>query len=255
MHRLFPCTLPWKLFHFSHPGGETLTDGLRQGLAELYPGARIFDFYSLSENVALIASCAHGTLHAMDDYAFHEFVDAGGAPVTEGVGEILGTAYFSHAMPLIRYRTRDFARVRPPAWGCPCGRRGHRAVECIEGRREDHLLTPDGRHVTFITPPVGYGRGIAASQYVQDRPDHLRVNIIPGPDYDPAGLAEVERQLRLRLGTEIAIEFHTVAALERRPGDSGKIPFVLSRLSPTIYATPNLALPDAPGAGKPAEGP
>ncbi len=218
--------------------GETLTRELRQALLEVYGGPRIFDYYGLSERVAHIATCPHGTLHAMDDCAFHEVVTSEGAPVTEGVGEILGTAYFNFAMPLIRYRTRDLARVAP-ARTCVCGRR-HRVIEALEGRRDDHIETPEGKVITLITIPQEEGRGIAASQLIQDARDHLWINILPAPDYDPTSLADIERRMRDRVGPSMRIEFRTVSALERRPGDRGKIPSVISRITPTLMGRSNL---------------
>ncbi len=225
--------------------GESLPPDLRRRLSEAYGGARVFDFYSMTENAVLIAECPRGGLHMCDDYACHEIAAPDGTPIASGTGEILGTSYSNYAMPLIRYRTRDFARLPGgPAAPCPCGRT-FRTVAAIDGRTEDFIRTPDGRSINLFEEPISAAGGIAASQYVQDAPDSMYVNIVCGPDFDPACLPGVERELRRRVGDAMRIEFRTVAELERRPGDSGKTPFLISRIGNSVYGPRDS---DAPAA-------
>jgi len=59
-------------------------------------------------------------------------------PLPDGeVGEIVLTTLRREAMPLIRYRTRDLARVNPGP--CSCGRT-HRRLSRIKGRTDDMLI-------------------------------------------------------------------------------------------------------------------
>lgn len=213
--------------------GESLPPALRNRLAQAYRGARIFDYYGMSESAALISECPAGRLHALDDYAWHEFVDGQGKPVEAGRGEIVGTGYGNDAMPLIRYRTRDLATVAAVDKRCRCGRT-LRVVEEIEGRADDFVVTPDGRALKDIEEPMDHAVGVAASQFVQDEPDHLYVNVLPGPDYLPESLLQVEERLREQLGPGMRIEFRVVEQLERRSGASGKTPFVISKIGNTV---------------------
>lgn len=215
--------------------GESLPVSVRRTLSEAYGGARIFDYYSMHENAVLIVECGHGTKHVIDDYACHEFVDDAGRPVAAGRAEIVGTSYYNLAMPLIRYRTRDFAWLPADAAPCACGR-PFPAVAIIEGRKEDFVVTPEGRILQLFEEPMNEARGIAASQFIQDAPDHLTVNLLPSPDFDPGSLAAVERELRRRIGPTMRMDFRLVEALERRPGDSGKIPFLISRIGHSFYS-------------------
>ena len=214
--------------------GESMPPSLRRRLSEAYGGARVFDFYGMTENAALITQCRHGSLHALDDYACHEFVDERGEPVEEGRGEIVGTGYYNDAMPLIRYRTRDYATLSRERQRCRCGS-PFRVVQGIEGRMEDFVLTPDGRSINLFEEPIEVGTGIVASQYVQDAPDHLYVNILPGPDFLPASLGAVEEKLLQQVGPGMRVEFRVVDQLERRSATSAKIPFLISRIGNTIY--------------------
>jgi phenylacetate-CoA ligase len=214
--------------------GESLPVSIRRMLSDAYKGARIYDYYSMAENAALITECRYGNKHVMNDYAFHEFVNPEGRSIMAGQGEIVGTSYYNYAMPLIRYRTRDYARLPANETCCPCGQT-YPTVEMIEGRKEDFIVTPEGRLLNLFEEATHEGRGIAASQYIQDAPDRLTVNILPSMDFDPECLPVLEKALRLRIGSTMKIEFKLVEALERRPGDSGKTPFLISRIGHTVY--------------------
>lgn len=214
--------------------GESMPPSLRRRLSEAYGGARVFDFYGMTENAALITQCRYGSLHVMDDYACHEFVDGRGEPVQDGRGEIVGTGYYNFAMPLIRYRTRDYASLSRDQQRCRC-HSPFRVIQGIEGRMEDFVLTTDGRSINLFEEPIEAGTGIVASQYVQDAPDHLYVNILPGPDFVPATLGAVEVKLRQQVGAGMRIEFRVVDQLERRSATSAKIPFLISKIGNSIY--------------------
>lgn len=213
---------------------ESLPPSFRSRLSEAYGGAHIFDFYSMKENCVLITECRYGTKHIMDDYAWHEFVDEEGQPVEKGRGEILGTSYYNYAMPLIRYRTRDYARLPVSKKKCLCGR-SFRSADFIEGRKEDFIQTPDGKFINLFEEPLNVARGVLASQYIQDALDHMYVNILPGPDFDLSSIEEVEKEIRIRVGAAMKLDFKVCDQLERRPGESGKAPFLISKIGNTLY--------------------
>lgn len=218
---------------------EALPSSTRARLESLYAGARIFDLYSMTENTVFASETELGNRLVHENYAFHEFVDSSGRSVVDGSCEIIGTSWHNLAMPLIRYRTGDHTTLQPIP-GDPSARYA-RAIGPIEGRREDFVVTPDGRRFNLFEDAMNDAVGVSASQYVQDRLDRLYVNMIPADDFDPTSLARVEAVLRSRLGPDISIEFRVVQALERRNGQSGKIPFVLSRISHAQYSDGDFA--------------
>jgi phenylacetate-CoA ligase len=221
---------------------ESLPPSVRRRLSELYGGARVFDIYSMTENCVMITECSAGTRHVLDDYAWHELVDADGNPMDAGRGELVGTGYYNYAMPLIRYRTRDWAHWATDRGPCPCGRPS-RSIGAIEGRKEDMVQTPDGRVINLFEDPFNLTRGVLAGQYIQDAPDHMTVNILPAPDFDPDSLKDMERDLVERVGEKMRITCRVVDELERRPGDSGKIPFVISRIGNSLYSAGDFSEP------------
>ncbi|MDZ7761297.1 MAG: hypothetical protein U5L00_13720 [Desulfovermiculus sp.] len=214
--------------------GESLPQALRKKLETSYQ-AEVFDYYGMTENSSLITECMAHTYHVIEDYAFHEFLGPGLQPVRSGRAEIVATNLYNYAMPLIRYRTRDLAWLSPHTQTCPCGL-AFRSVEKIEGRKEDYILTPDGTRLNLIETPLNAGQGITMAQYVQDAWDHMYVNIVPGPDFEPDSLQEVKKELRRLVGDRIGIDFHLVDRLEQRGKDGlGKIPFIYSKIGKSLY--------------------
>jgi phenylacetate-CoA ligase len=211
--------------------GDSLVLPYKLKLEKIY-GSKIYDFYGMTENCAMITDCEYGKKHIIEDFAFHEVLGTDGNEVNNENGELISTSYYNYAMPLIRYKTRDLIKLLPSNMVCDCGR-NFRMVEDIEGRKEDFIKTPEGRLVNLFDEPTGMGKGITLSQYVQDSPDHMYVNIIPGSDFEKEFLINVEKFLRERLGNSIKIEFKIVSELETRGG--GKTPFVISKIGNSLY--------------------
>ncbi len=122
-------------------GAEPHSEQTRQRVERLY-GVKAFNSYGLSElngpGVAMECPEQNG-MHLWEDAFLLEVIDPDTLePVREGeTGEIVLTTLERRAMPLLRYRTRDLARVLPGP--CACGR-GHRRLSRIEGRSDDMFI-------------------------------------------------------------------------------------------------------------------
>jgi phenylacetate-CoA ligase len=198
---------------------ESLLDHQRATIERVLP-VPLFDFYNQNERAALISTCAHGRYHCHEEYGLVELVDG----PTDGGVEIVATTFHNRAMPLIRYRTGDLAT--PDERGpCPCGR-PYRTVAAIQGRIEDIVVTPDGRHVGRLSPAFKHSPGIRLSRIVQQTTDEIRVDIVKAATYSAQDQERLERELRIRLGEEIGIRYNFVDAIQ--PGANGKIKFVVS---------------------------
>jgi phenylacetate-CoA ligase len=115
-----------------------------QTIAERWQ-ARVFSTYGVTEMAASLCECGTGRGgHMHPQLLYLEALDATGQPVPDGeVGELTVTTFGVEAMPLVRYRTGDFAALyRDP---CPCGRSTPR-VGPIAGRK-DHKLKLKGTTV------------------------------------------------------------------------------------------------------------
>src|SRR5262249_52985021 len=67
-----------------------------------------------------------------------------------------------------------------PASVCACGRKLP-MLESVEGRNDDTIITPNGRHVGRLDPVFKSNFPILEAQVIQDAPDHLLVQIVPAP--------------------------------------------------------------------------
>lgn len=122
-------------------GAEPHSEEIRKRIEEAY-GVFAPNSYGLSEmnGPGVAFDCPHKTgLHLWEDSYILEIVDPKTLePVPDGeMGEIVLTTLCREAMPLIRYRTRDLARVLPGP--CPCGRT-HRRLSRIQGRSDDMFI-------------------------------------------------------------------------------------------------------------------
>ena len=133
-----PRSLPLRFGHF---GGEPWTEDMRREIEEQLD-ILAFNNYGLSEVIGpgVSGECAaRNGMHFQEDHFLVECIDPETQePVPEGEpGELVITSLTREAMPLIRYRTRDIARVyREP---CPCGRNTMR-MSRVTGRSDDMLI-------------------------------------------------------------------------------------------------------------------
>jgi len=111
----------------------------RAGLAlEKSWGAKVLSTFGVTELAASLCECEAGSGgHLHPELLFLEALDEQGSPVPDGeVGELTATTFGVEAMPLIRYRTGDFAAIhREP---CRCGRCTLR-IGPIVGRKNQKL--------------------------------------------------------------------------------------------------------------------
>ncbi|UZQ86360.1 phenylacetate--CoA ligase [Thermoclostridium stercorarium] len=122
-------------------GAEPWTEAMRREI-EGQLGIKAHDIYGLSEvigpGVAVECECQSG-MHIQEDHFIVEVID----PETEeplpigSEGELVFTCITKEALPLIRYRTRDVARLTDEK--CPCGRTQVRMSKVL-GRTDDMLI-------------------------------------------------------------------------------------------------------------------
>ncbi len=133
-----PRSLPLKYAHF---GAEPWTDEMRQEI-ESQMDLLAFNNYGLSEVIGpgVSGECAmRDGMHLQEDHFLVECLDPDTLePMPDGEeGELVITALTKEAMPLLRYRTRDIARLdRSP---CACGRTTAR-MSRVTGRTDDMLI-------------------------------------------------------------------------------------------------------------------
>lgn len=123
-------------------GAEMFTPGLKKRIMETWD-MDVHDIYGLTEmcGPGVSTDCdAHDGLHLWEDHFLVEVVD----PITlepvdvEEEGEIVLTTLTKEGMPLLRYRTRDIAKLYDMNT-CSCGRT-HVKHSMIKGRSDDMVI-------------------------------------------------------------------------------------------------------------------
>jgi len=178
--------------------------------------------YGMAEGVANISECPEGNLHVDEDYAHIEFL-----PVNSSSYRIIGTNYTNYAFPLIRYDVGDLAELEDPEKRCPCGCTG-RLVRSIDGRKEDYVLTPDGRRIGRLDHIFKDMVNIKECQIFQERVERVVFRVVRGKEYTGKDEKMLLHETRTRLGNRIEIVIDYVEAIERT--SQGKLRFVISKI-------------------------
>ena len=184
----------------------TLLPGLQRSLQNHFD-CPVLDVYSLNETGPL-AVAVNGAYHLLQPRLYVEVLDDEGAASLPGVrGEITVTGGFNPFLPLVRYRTGDYARLE---WAGDEPR-----LLDIEGRAPVVFRAADGRLINNIDVSTAL-RPLPLAQFAlhqcADGALHLRV---AGAGVDEA----VVRSALLKVfGAHQALTIETVSALEPSGG-------------------------------------
>lgn len=201
---------------------ETLVAEIKHRFEQAF-GCPTFDHYGSAEMVALVTMCEQGKYHPNPEFGIVEVL-RNGEPVRPGEqGEIVATGFINPVMPLIRYSMGDSAVLGES--GCACGR-NFPVLERIEGRMDDVLITPDGRHVGRLDPIFKAVASLYETRIVQDRLDHVTVEAVIRGELPAAEERVLLEELQARLGSAMLIDFVRVPAIERTAG--GKLRAVVN---------------------------
>jgi phenylacetate-CoA ligase len=124
------------------PGGSI--PATRARVAQLWPGARMFDHHGMTEVGPVTYECPARpcSLHIIESAYHAEFIDpATGKPVAPGqIGELVLTTLSRIGSPLLRYRTGDLVKRPPHTSTCTCGRNELLLEGGILGRTDDMIV-------------------------------------------------------------------------------------------------------------------
>lgn len=209
---------------------ENVLPDQRRRLEELF-GTRVFSIYGLSERCCFAAECERSSeLHVHETYGIVELLDEEGNVIREpGVrGEIVATGLISTTMPLVRYRTGDFA-----AWAdgeCVCGMPGRRLVS-IEGRRKREYLVSSAGVPIYMTAINVHSPAllkVARYRFVQERPGEATLLVQPGPGFQDEDGRSVLAEMGAKLEGQVRLRLEVVSEIPLSP--RGKHVFIDQRI-------------------------
>lgn len=214
-------------------GSELSTQAERDAWAETL-GVRVCDEYSTEELGRVASQCPQGSYHLHEDVVLTEIVDEQGRS-TSDVGEVVGTELHNHAMPFVRYRQGDLARISDRA--CPCGRHTRLLTDLV-GRRNDGFLLRDGTRLSagFLLD-VSYRailglseEMVSAYRFVQKDPDSAVFEVVAGTAWGDQSEGLIKAALASELPAVLAVSVVLVPEISRSAG--GKRSTVVREFAP-----------------------
>lgn len=193
-------------------------------------GIKIITFYGHTEKLILIEQLDRNTFTIEPGYGFAEIIGEDGKPVSApgDEGELIGSTFYNRAMPLLRYRTGDYAVFTGRTVAVDGIKKP--IVGAISGRREKSIIyRHDGSYTTANAFEIHDERKMTfeAIQYLQERRGHLVVLVVKGADFIPEDEAFMRRHYGYAMLGEEYVEIRYVDSLITQP--NGKTLTVINR--------------------------
>jgi len=194
-------------------------------LARKVLATELIDYYGLAERVAFAYAFEPSAYRFLPGYSYNEllpYAEDGDAHLYE----LVATGLLNLKMPLIRFRTGDLIRIDADADPLAVGY-GVVPFPEVVGRTGDYLVAPDGARLMGIDHIPRGVRNIVRMQVVQERPELVRLLVVPGPGFTENDRATILANAAKKLPPDMKVSLETVSELERTT--SGKAPFVIKR--------------------------
>jgi phenylacetate-CoA ligase len=196
----------------------------RELIEEVF-NCRTHDHYTSSEYACLATECVEGNLHISPEVGIIEVLDENNIPVKIGeVGNLVLTGLLNYTMPLIRYDIGDVGSISYEKCNCGCQ---FPLLKNLEGRKDDLLITKDGRRIGRLGPVFRGDINIKEAQIIQISLESICVKIVPGKDYSVQDGKTIIKRLKERMG-ELNVEIELVDEIERT--GRGKFRAVINRI-------------------------
>lgn len=157
--------------------GEDLTSVTRLTVEQMW-NVVIRDIYGLQETGCIAWQCESGDYYHIDEERILiEIIDDGGNSVPDGeIGEVVVTNLVNYAMPLIKYKTSDYAAIIRDS--CECGR-ALLGIRRLQGRTRGFIRLPNGK--VFNPKPIKdylTSEKIVSWQISQKNPTLLKLKLV-----------------------------------------------------------------------------
>src|SRR5690625_220837 len=204
---------------------EVLTNKVKEDINKAF-GVIPLSRYTTEELGVLGMECPEEqNLHLNNINFIIEVLDQNNKPVLPGEqGEIVVTDLYSHAMPLIRYKTGDLAVLGKGT--CKCGLETP-YLETLLGRQLEAIYDPDGNTVESmaINGRMRDIEGIRQFQFIQTGKAEYTLNIVKIKN--SIDELEIEKRYKEIIGLNATIIFKYVDDIP--PLKSGKRPYILQK--------------------------
>lgn len=185
--------------------------------------------YGMTENVTAASECSKGNMHLFPEVGVLEIMDFNeDIPLAPGkFGRMICTGLINPDTPLIRYDVGDAGSQNLNEGFCECGRQMPLLNE-IEGRTDDMIITPDGKHIGRMDPVFKTDLKIKEAQIIQEALDLIKIKVVPADGFGDADIQDIIQRVQQRLGDNVSMAVEQVAEIPRTK--AGKFKAVVSRL-------------------------
>lgn len=201
-------------------GSEGVTEFQKNLITEQL-GIPICEFYGHSEKLIIGGPCkGNKAIHIEPTYGYFELINNKGEVVKNPgeIGEIVGTTLHNLYMPLIRYKTGDFAEYVGDY--CPSCKRHLTLIKNIQGRWDKNkIYLADGTYIstTALNLHSDLYEHINGLQYVQHTPKLLEVHLIKGASFNKKILERFNNHFETALNGRCDFRIVFKEVIEKEP--------------------------------------
>lgn len=191
-------------------GSEKLFPYQREKIEKVF-GCRAYHWYGHSECLALGGACEHSDkLHFFPQYGYTELLPSG---VFDEQGrelcEIVATGFNNRVMPMIRYRTGDYA-LRSNKQTCGCGR-NYLLIDEVVGRQQEFIVDASGSLISATSLIFGQHyevfSGLESIKLHQNRPGEIDVVLVRGAGFRDDLYREMQDRMNSLIGERMSMCF------------------------------------------------
>jgi phenylacetate-CoA ligase len=185
-------------------------DGYKDKLRDAFgDNVTLIDYYGLAECVPIACECKYERgLHVVEDFCYVEVIDPeSGEVVGEGErGELVVTHLNKEAMPLLRFRTGDLARVEVVE--CECGKR-LTLPKGVFGRTDEMYKVKGVKFYPSQLPLILKGLGLSGKfkvviERTEKGTDYLKL-VVEGKDVDVEAVKRAVKEHMLITPNEVEV--------------------------------------------------
>lgn len=192
-------------------------------ILDLFPNITLIDQYGQNEHVAFAISINMGHYKFYENYSFVEFVDTGRRLGHHKIAEIIGSNLFSHAMPLIRYRTDDLVEIDDDG-----------NIRSIIGRTQDFIINKNNEVVPCIVVTRDETlKNVISFQYYQESAGKLVIRVLGNDDFSRIDVRAIEDDMHHCFNGHMDVKVDVVAHFEKTM--AGKQLRLVQKLNTKVY--------------------
>lgn len=189
---------------------ELLDLPMREDIEKAFPNSLLIDQFGCVEMDRTAWECEkHEGYHIDVESVVMEFINNEGEQVWNNEeGEIVYTNLYNYSMPLIRYRSGD---IGVPAFDqkSKCYR-GLPLMKLVKGRKDDFIITQDGRTfsprtISVMMKNLNFRKNMKEYMFIQEDIDKFRLKLVlDGYDYSRKNII---KELKKELKESLSIQY------------------------------------------------